>query len=255
MRWKVPSGRMRLADGVKLERNMLIDEALDIRVVLSPSQEAVIRSLPARITDSGDAETRHMLRELAAAFIVVRNDATVAANRRVDIPGTAFFVLLMRMLRIVTVQLWWLGMIAIVAASLMIMAGYRSASSLLFLAMPALITIGGIALHETGHLYAVRRTTGNDLLGVVITRPIGIEVMRPPVPAADSTIAAAGPLTPSVVDSVGALIGALSSVPVVVLAGLLLSVHLLTLLPWLPDGKEVWSGSVAIMDADGKGGG
>lgn len=171
--------------------------------------------------------------------------ALVGGRRRVDVVGGSFASILVQISFHVLLRFWWLPVCT--ALTFLVLGWTFDWSLLTMLSIPAATTVGlllGLSLHESAHLYTLRRRLDNPHLGYLrFSSIIGISVLRPVAQdnSVEIEVAASGPIYPVVC---GVLLQtasvALESLALSV-CGLLLVVHALSLLPISSDGKRMLS--------------
>jgi Coenzyme PQQ synthesis protein D (PqqD) len=168
----------------------------------------------------------------------------IFARKRVDIRGGGFLAILAQVALHVSVRYWWLVayLVLLGGVPLMLLVG-GAARTLLAPLILCLALLLGVSLHESAHLYVLRRRARDPWLGYLSFTSISVSIRRPQVEREDldHEVAVSGPLCPVVC---GVALSALNAVyPSFLLAasGLLLTVHALSLLPPSKDGKKMFS--------------
>jgi hypothetical protein len=164
----------------------------------------------------------------------------VLSTREYLVRGTTLPGLFLRILRAVTVFFWWLWMpIGALDLGFAMLAHQVTPAFVGVLILPLVALFIGLALHEAGHLYVLRRRTHDSDCGWLVMGIGQLGIARPPLPGPRDVliVAAAGPLFPFIVGSATALLGwSVHAWPVFV-CGLILCVHLVCLVPWWSDGR------------------
>ncbi len=163
--------------------------------------------------------------------------------RLYPISGTSLPRLFLAILVRITIHLWWLWA-ALVAVDL----GFAALARLLTptfagaLALPLLVLLNGLALHETGHLYLLRLRSRDPAAGRLLIGPGQLGIVRPAFPSArdEVLVACAGPILSLSVGVAATVPGWLLHAWLLFGCGLLLSAHVLCLCPWWSDGRAAW---------------
>lgn len=168
----------------------------------------------------------------------------VGGRRRVDVTGGSFILILVQVFFYVLLRYWWLTVS--IALPFLVLGGTFGWSLLTMLSIPAATTVGlllGLSLHESAHLYVLRRRLDNPHLGYLrFSSIIGVGVLRP-VAQDDSVeveVAASGPICPVVCGVVLQTASVVLQSLALSVCGLLLVVHALSLLPISSDGKRLF---------------
>lgn len=183
---------------------------------------------------------------------VLRGD--IFARKRVDIRGGGFLAILAQVALHVSVWYWWLVAYLVILGGipLMVLVG-GALETLLAPLILCFALLLGVSLHESAHLYVLRRRAGDPWLGYLSFTSIKVSIRRPRIDSEelDHEVAVSGPLCPVIC---GVALSALNAIyPSFLLAasGLLLTVHALSLLPPSKDGKKMFSYAFARRQTEG----
>ena len=167
----------------------------------------------------------------------------VFARKRVDVRG-GFLAILAQVALHVCVRYWWLvAYLVLVGGSPFLLLGVGAAQTILAPLILCLVLLLGVSLHESAHLYVLRRRASDPWLGYLSFTSIKVGVRRPRIDRdeLEHAVAVSGPLCPVIC---GVALIALNAVvyPSFLLAasGMLLTVHALSLLPPSSDGKKLF---------------
>jgi hypothetical protein len=163
--------------------------------------------------------------------------------RLYPISGTSLPTLFLAILARITVHLWWLW-----AALVGVDLGFAALARLLTpvfaaaLALPLLVLLIGLALHETGHLYVLRLRSRDPAAGRLLVGPGQLGIVRPAFRSArdEVLVACAGPTVALCVGVAAAVPGWLLHAWLLLGCGLLLCAHVVCLGPWWSDGRAAW---------------
>jgi len=222
---------------------VLVDPALGLEVDLTAAEHEALGRVLAGDVAGHDAREGEFLEVLCTLGLVMGLDGCGVSRRkkkRVTIEGRSMTAIVSKVFLAVAWRLWWLAALPVMIWVLMLVRGYGRPSFLLYLSVPAVATLAGLALHESGHIYVARLRSGDARVGVLFVGSLSLEVARPSVSGAERSIAAAGPLLPGITGLVLVGVGVLLAGPLLTLAGVLLAVHILGILPFLADGEVVW---------------
>jgi Coenzyme PQQ synthesis protein D (PqqD) len=166
------------------------------------------------------------------------------ARRRFDVSGQSFAGILAQIsVRILLRRSVPLALLMLVSGAFIL----TLTRDLLFaILVPAAVygaLLVGVSLHESAHLYALRRRTADAHLGYLRLTPIEMGVTYPSVrPAVNFRVAMAGPLCPAVCGAVLYLANAFYPNPFLAVGALLLVAHVLSFLPlFASDGRHLLS--------------
>ncbi|MGB4442060.1 MAG: hypothetical protein WBJ62_07545 [Coriobacteriia bacterium] len=256
--------RVRLAPGVLPEHGALRDPAMRRVIELADDASrfiALIATEGSAQLDEGDPRWPDLVElhdrglvnvtvPFAAAMRLALDAVRTGRNshpalamfgsRRVEVRGTSFASIagttLWALARNAT---WVLAVFAILGLGMMMLMRQALPWLIALAVVPPALVILGLALHEAGHLYALRRVTGIADVGWLRLGVLCAGIRRPALSPRDTaTVAAAGPATASATGVVIALAGVVLGSPAFVVCGLPLCAHLITLSPWASDGRS-----------------
>ncbi len=190
---------------------------------------------------------RYWLAYLAATlrmFDVSVLRGVVLARKRVDILGGGFLAIFAQIaLRISFKYLWLVAYVVLVGGAPLLLLGGGAARTLLAPLILCLVLLLGMSLHESAHLYVLRKRASNRWLGYLSFTSIKVSIRRPRVDRQelDHEVAVSGPLCPVICGVVLITLNALHPSFLVAASGMLLTVHALSLLPPSEDGKKLFS--------------
>jgi len=170
------------------------------------------------------------------------------ASKRVDVRGAGFLAILAQVVLHVSVRYWWLVAYLVLLGGLpLLLLGGGARQTLLAPLILCSVLLLGVSLHESAHLYVLRRRASNRWLGYLSFTSIRVGIRRPRIDrkGLEHEVAVSGPLCPVIC---GVLLSTLNAIhPSFILAasGLLLTVHALSLLPPSEDGKKLFSYALA----------
>ena len=168
----------------------------------------------------------------------------VIAKKRVDIIGGGFLAILAQVaLRISFKYLWLVAYIVLVGGAPLLLLGGGAVRALLAPLILCSVLLLGMSLHESAHLYVLRKRASDRWLGYLSFTSIKVSIRRPRVDSKvlDHEVAVSGPLCPVVCGGVLIALNAIQPNFLVAASGLLLTVHALSLLPPSSDGKKLFS--------------
>jgi Coenzyme PQQ synthesis protein D (PqqD) len=179
----------------------------------------------------------------------------VFARKRVDVRGGGFLAILAQVALHVCVRYWWLvAYLVLVGGSPFLLLGVGAAQTLLAPLVLCLVLLLGVSLHESAHLYVLRRRASDPWLGYLSFTSIKVGIRRPRIDRdeLEHEVAVSGPLCPVIC---GVAMITLNAVvyPSFLLAasGMLLTVHALSLLPPSSDGKKLFFYAFARRQTEG----
>ncbi len=162
-------------------------------------------------------------------------------HKRVDVRGGSFLAIMAQVSRAMFLGFSWLAVyLTVLSGSLMLVL---VGSPLYALAVPLgtyTTIVLGLALHESAHLYVLRRVTGNRSIGYLMLSRADARIVRPRVPDdVELAVAAAGPLVPTLCGAAFYAANALHPTLYLPLVALPFVLHALNLLPFAPDGRKL----------------
>ena len=178
----------------------------------------------------------------------------VSARKRVDILGGGFLAIFAQIaLRISFKYLWLVAYIVLVGGAPLLLIGGGAARALLAPLILCSVLLLGMSLHESAHLYVLRKRASDRWLGYLSFTSIKVSIRRPRVDSKelDHEVAVSGPLCP-VICGVGLItLNAIHPNFLLAASGLLLTIHALSLLPPSEDGKKLFSYALAQRQTEG----
>ncbi len=168
----------------------------------------------------------------------------VSARKRVDILGGGFLAIFAQVaLRISFKYLWLVAYIVLVGGAPLLLLGGGAVRALLAPLILCSVLLLGMSLHESAHLYVLRKRASDRWLGYLSFASIKVSIRRPRVDSEqlDREVAVSGPLCPVICGVVLITLNAIHPSFLVAASGLLLTVHALSLLPPSEDGKKLFS--------------
>jgi Coenzyme PQQ synthesis protein D (PqqD) len=201
----------------------------------------------------------YYLKTLAISLLAPSASSTGAwrdlfsARQRVDVRGKRFAGILAQVsLRILLRHSVPLALLMLVSGAFIFALTRDLLSAVLIPAAVYVALLLGVSLHESAHLYALRRRTANAHLGYLRLTPIEMGVTYPSVrPAVNFRVAMAGPLCPAVCGAVLYLANAFYPNPFLALGALLLVAHVLSFLPlFASDGRHLLSYAIETRDKE-----
>lgn len=181
---------------------------------------------------------RHALTVLTSVFALNTvqlkdSRAMLIGGRRADIRGTSFCGILVQIcLRLCSRYLWLAAYVTLLGGGFAIVLLGEIFYALLIPAAVYCVTLFGMSLHESAHLYTLRQRTGDGYVGYLKLGPLQIGICYPSVrPEVNFWVAMAGPLCPTACGVVIYAVGVLYPNPLLSLGALMLVVHVLNFLP------------------------
>lgn len=163
-------------------------------------------------------------------------------RRRVDVRGGSFPRIVAQVSLAMLIRFSWLAVYLTVLGGGLILTLVGSLAYALGIPLAAYATIVlGIALHESAHLYVLRRLTSDQSAGYLRLSRAEARIVRPRVgDDVELAVAAAGPLVPVMLGTVLYAVNPLHPTLYLPLVALPLVMHALNLLPFAPDGRKLW---------------
>ena len=190
------------------------------------------------------------LRTFDAGFL----RGVVFARKRVDIIGGGFLTIFAQVTLRISIKYWWLVayMLLIGGAPLLLLGGGAARTLLAPLALCTVLLLG-LSLHESAHLYVLRRRASDRWLGYLSFTSFKVSIRRPRVESKelDHEVAVSGPLCPVICGVVLIALNAIHPIFLLAASGLLLTVHALSLLPPSSDGKKLFAYVFAQRQTEG----
>ena len=178
----------------------------------------------------------------------------IFARKRVDIRGGGFLAILAQIAFHVSVRYWWLVayLVLLGGVPLMLLVGGAPRTLLAPLILCSALLLG-VSLHESAHLYVLRRRARNPWLGYLSFTSIKVSIRRPRIDREelDHEVAVSGPLCPVILGVALSTLNAVYPSFLLAASGLLLTVHALSLLPPSKDGKRMFSYAFAQRQTEG----
>lgn len=190
------------------------------------------------------------LRTFDAGFL----RGVIFARKRVDILGRGFLVIFAQVALRISVKYWWLvAYMFLVGSAPLLLVGSGAARTLLAPLVLCSVLLLGLSLHESAHLYVLRRRASDRWLGYLSFSSIKVSIRRPRVESKelDHEVAISGPLCPVICGVVLITLNAIHPSFLLAASGLLLTVHALSLLPPSSDGKKLFSYAFAQRQTEG----
>lgn len=181
--------------------------------------------------------------------------ALLGPGERHDIPGTSFPAIAARIgLRLGRRHLP-LATASILLYGALVLALLRE--PVYSFVIPAVVygfALLGMVLHESAHLYALRRYTREKRLGYLRLAPLEMGICYPSAsPEVGFRVAMAGPLLPAVCGAALYVVNALYPSPLLAAAALMLVAHVLSFLPLIDsDGRHLLSYASAPPESRGE---
>jgi hypothetical protein len=175
--------------------------------------------------------------------------ALLVAQKRVDIRGRSFASIVAQVsLQLYSRHLWLAAYLTLLCGGFVFVLLGEVVYAFLIPAVVYCVALLGMSLHESAHLYTLRRRTANRHLGYLRLAPmemgIGYPYLRPDV---NSQVAMAGPLCPTVCGSALYAVNAFYPNPFLATGALLLVVHVLNFLPLFgSDGRNLLSYAIDL---------
>jgi hypothetical protein len=276
----VDSSRPRLSPGVSRDGNRMIDRATRRTIGLNDAAGHVVDGIDgtrsvgeiaSRLSERFGAEESRALDDTTAliyhlhrgGIVRVRSplryrlvylvvtlrtlDASVLrggifVRKRVDILGGGFFAIFAQVALHVCLRYWWLVAYVVLmggAPLALVGGGARSIVAPMILCSVLLL---GVSLHESAHLYVLRRRASDRWLGYLSFTSLKVSIRRPRIDGSglDHEIAVSGPLCPVICGVALSTLNAIHPSFLLAASGLLLTVHALSLLPPSKDGKKLF---------------
>ena len=168
----------------------------------------------------------------------------VFTRKRVDISGGAFLAIFAQVALHVSIKYLWLSAyLVLLGGGPLVILGGGAARSLLAPLILCSVLLLGVSLHESAHLYVLRRRASNRWLGYLSFTSIKVGIRRPRIDRQelDHAVAISGPLCPVICGVALCTLNAIYPSFLVAASGMLLTVHALSLLPPSEDGKKLFS--------------
>ena len=166
------------------------------------------------------------------------------ARKRVDVRGEAFLAILAQVALHLSVRYWWLvAYLVLLGGVPLLFLGGGAKQTLLAPLILCFVLLLGVSLHESAHLYVLRKRASDRWLGYLSFTSIKVGIRRPRIDrkGLDHEVAVSGPLCPVICGVVLSTLNAVHPSFLVAASGLLLTVHALSLLPPSEDGKKLFS--------------
>lgn len=156
-----------------------------------------------------------------------------ARQKRVDVHGPSFVGILAQVAPRVSLGLLSLaGLLALVLGWSMLALADGVLYAVLVATGASFALVLGVSLHESAHLYAVRRLTGDENLGYMRISLVQISIIYPNLgPERNFWVAMSGPLCPVVCGVILYCVNVLYSTPLVAASALLLVAHTTSYIP------------------------
>ena len=167
------------------------------------------------------------------------------ARKRVDIRGGGFLAILAQVAFHVCVKYWWLVAYVVLVGGVppFMLLGGSAAQTLLAPMVLCSVLLLGVSLHESAHLYVLRRRACDPWLGYLSFASIKVSISRPRIyrEELDHEVAVSGPLCPVICGVGVSTLNAIHPSFLLAASGLILTAHALSLLPPSKDGKKLFS--------------
>lgn len=162
-----------------------------------------------------------------------RRTVPFAAQRRVDVRGASFVGILAQVASEVFLNLLSLvGLLALVVGWSTFPLTNSVLDAVLVATGASFALVLGVSLHESAHLYALRRCTGDEDLGYMRVTPLQISITYPNLqPEKNFWVAMFGPLCPVICGVTLYCVNVLYSNPLVATSALLLVAHTISYIP------------------------
>jgi hypothetical protein len=170
--------------------------------------------------------------------------AMLFGGRRADVRGTSFFSIVAQIgLQLYSRHLWLAAYLTLLCGGFTFVFLGGVFYALLIPAAVYCVTLFGMCLHESAHLYTLRRRTGNRHLGYVKLAPLQMGICYPSVrPEVSFRVAMAGPLCPTACGVATYAVGVFYPNPLLAVGALMLVAHVLNFLPiFTSDGANLLS--------------
>jgi Coenzyme PQQ synthesis protein D (PqqD) len=178
----------------------------------------------------------------------------VFARKRVDIVGGGFLGIFAQVALHTSVRYWWLvAYVVLLGGVPLALIGGGVARTLLAPLLLCSVLLLGVSLHESAHLYVLRRRAPDRWLGYLSFTFIKVSIRRPRIvrKELEHEVAVSGPLCPVICGATLSTLNAIHPSFLVAASGLLLTIHALSLLPTSEDGKRVFSYAFAQLRTEG----
>ena len=164
-------------------------------------------------------------------------------RKRVDICGGGFLAIFAQIALHVSIKYWWLSAyLVLLGGGPLVILGGGAARSLLAPLILCSVLLLGVSLHESAHLYVLRRRSSDRWLGYLSFTSLKVSIRRPRIAGSglDHEVAVSGPLCPVICGVALSTLNAIHPSFLLAASGLLLTVHALSLLPPSKDGKKLF---------------
>jgi hypothetical protein len=166
-------------------------------------------------------------------------------RKRLDIRGKGFLAILAQVAFYVCLKYWWLVDYLVLVGGVppFVLLGDSAAQPLLAPLILCPVLLLDVSLHESAHLYVLRRRAGDPWLGYLSFSSIKVGIRRPRIDGErlDHEVAVRGPLCPVICGVALSTLNAIHPSFLLAASGLLLTAHALSLLPPSKDGKKLFS--------------
>jgi hypothetical protein len=285
----VASSRPRLSPSVRRDGNRILDRASGRGIDLNDTAKHIVseidgrrsvRELASGLSERFDVEERRALDDtteliyalhrgglvrarppcryrlayLAVTLRTLHVSGGILARKRVDIRGGGFHAILAQVALHITVRYWWLvTYLVLVGGFPFFLLGGGAPQTLLAPLVLCFVLLLGVSLHESAHLYVLRRRTSDPWLGYLSFASIKVGIRRPRIDTEqlDHEVAVSGPLCPVICGVALITLNAIRPSFLVAASGLLLTIHALSLLPPSSDGKRLFSYAFAHRQKEG----
>lgn len=211
-----------IPESVALADTISFSETLrEYRVVsVSPPVSQTLRSAVLSVLSSGGSAPG-------------RGATPFAAQRRVDVRGASFVGVLAQVGPEVLLKLLSLaGLLALVLGWSTFAMTNSVGHAVLVATGSSLALVLGVSLHESAHLYVLRRCTGDEHLGYMRVTPLQISIAYPNLqPEKNFWVAASGPLCPVVCGVTLYGVNVFYNNPLIATSALLLVAHAISYVP------------------------
>jgi Coenzyme PQQ synthesis protein D (PqqD) len=288
----VDSRRPRLSPSVRRDGNRLLDRASGRSIGLNGTAEHIVYAIDgtrsvgeiaSSLSERFGVEERTALEDTSELIDVLRRGGLVRVRspwsyrlaypvialrtfdvsvlrgvftkKRIDIRGGGLLVILAQVAFHVCVKYWWLVAYVVLVGGVppFLLLGGSATQTLLAPLILCSVLLLGVSLHESAHLYVLRRRAGDPWLGYLSFTSIKVSIRRPRTDrkALDHEVAVSGPLCPVVCGVALITLNSIHPSFLVAASGLLLTVHALSLLPPSEDGKRLFSYAFARRQTEG----
>lgn len=175
-----------------------------------------------------------LLSTLVSGWPIPRRWAsTLASQRRVDVRGASFVGILAQVAPVVSVRLLSLaGLLALLVGWAAFALTNSVLDAVLVASGASFALVLGVSLHESAHLYALRRCTGDENLGYMMVTPLQISISHPNLRSEKNfRVAVSGPLCPLFCGVAMYCVNVFYSNPLIVTCALLLVAHAMSYVP------------------------